>query len=270
MLPVSSAGLSALVSRLTGTEIAYDQMFMAISGLGVLAAVAAVWNREIIKTLAALGGMVYDIAANLLILILNKNVRYRRIICTAYRKIAVMLLISVIPSALIGGLFGSYARTLFGNLLICSVGMLLTAMLLMVASFAEKHSRGPKRAGYLSSVITGAFYGFSVFPGVSRIGTAMAGGVINEFTARFTAAYAFLLYFFTGVFSAVAGIASAAGTPGTAGPWEYIIGTAVSAVSGYYVLRLLKKKLKASMCLKFAVIGAVCGIILLIVYFASR
>lgn len=267
VLPVSSSGISALAGRLMGVDVNADPLFVTWLGIGVLAAVAVVWHREIAKLLTALGAMAIDITANLLILLLGKNTKYRSIICTAYRKTALMLLISLVPSVIINCLFGEYAASLYGSLLPSCIGMLLTAMLLMVASFAGRQKAGPKEAGLFHAVITGAFYGFSVFPGVSRIGTAAAGGFISEFTARFTAAYAFLLYFITGIVSAAAGFAANTGSAVHAGIPAYIAGTAVSAVSAYYVMKRLRKRFRASGSIGFAVFGAVIGIVLLIAYF---
>ncbi len=267
VLPISSAGLSALAGRLMDVDLSSEVMFNSAAGAGVLAAVAIVWHREIIKTVTAFGGIICDISANLLILITGKNNKYRRIVTTAYRKMTVMLLISFIPSVIISCLFGSYAVTLYGNLLVSSIGMLLTAMILMVASFAKKQSRGPKESGVFAAAITGLFYGFSVFPGISRIGTASAGCFISEFTARFTAAYVFLMYFFTGIFSTVTGLIRGSGIGAQAGAAEILIGILAAAASGYFVLKLIRKRIYSSDSIGFAVCSACVGIILLVLYF---
>ncbi len=267
VLPVSSSGLSAMAGRLMGADIGADPLFAAMTGLGVLMAVAAVWHREILKVMAALGGIVIDLIANLLILILGKNTRYRRIVTGAYRKITVMLLISIIPSVIISCLAGSYAASLYGSLLVSSIGMLLTAMLLLVSSFVMRQNKGPKEAGPFAALTEGLFYGFSVFPGVSRIGTAYAGGLIGEFTPRFTVTYAHLLYFFTGIFSVIAGIANGVGVQAGTKAVSYIVGTAAAAASGYFVLKLFGRRFRSRNCIGFAVFGAVAGVLLLILYF---
>ena len=270
VIPVSWTGHAALAGRLMDIDISADPLFITVLGAGTLAAAAVVFHREIVRVLVSLGGIVIDLVLNLLILIQGKNIGYRRILTSAYRKITVMLLISLIPSVIITSLFGSLAQRLSGSLLAASVGMLLTAMILAAASFATRFRKGPKETDLFAPVVTGVLYGFSVFPGVSEVSMAVSGGFINEFTRRFAVKYTFLLYFFAGLITTGSGLAKGPYNPGSASAPAYILGTAVSAVSAYLILKLFCRRLSAAGSRKFAVYSACIGVVSLIMYFALR
>jgi undecaprenyl-diphosphatase len=195
--PVSSSGHLTLVSNLLGVEGSASLMFMIMLHVGTLIAVVAVFYRDILRLASELVRMLLDLVENLRLYLAGrksgKEIRYRKIVSGNYRKFALLLLVSMIPTCVIALLICPLTEALTGNLLASGMGLMITALLLLVASFVLGSDKGPMKARYSDAVLIGAFQGFSAFPGISRLGMTAASGYLNGFSRKFVIKYAFVL-----------------------------------------------------------------------------
>ena len=120
-LPVSSSGHLAVIENLFQMDDGAGLLFPVVLHLGTLAAVCMAFSKDIHRLLAETVHMLGDLLTNLKSYIRNKThqdaLRYRKIIHNNYRKFALLLWISTLPTAVIGILFRDTASSLWGGLL---------------------------------------------------------------------------------------------------------------------------------------------------------
>lgn len=109
-------------------------------------------------------------------------------------KMAWFIIIATIPALLVGYLLKDALEALFKTpLLAASVRLFAAAILLTLAEWLGKRSRGAEEMTALDALIVGLFQVFAVFPGASRSGSTIAGGMLRGFTRKAAARFAFLM-----------------------------------------------------------------------------
>lgn len=103
------------------------------------------------------------------------------------------LVLATIPA----GLFGLFAKDLiegaFASAAMTGVFLLVTAALLALSEWIGKRQRSLEMMNWKDALIIGAFQAAAVFPGVSRSGSTIAGGIALNFDRRAAARFAFLM-----------------------------------------------------------------------------
>ena len=104
-LPISSSGHLAIFEKIFGIDeagIAFD-VFLHI---GTLAAILLVYWRDVARLFMEGVGIVVDSCVNVYSFIKSKRTKempvYRRVIRSAYRKFAMLVIVSTIPTGIIG------------------------------------------------------------------------------------------------------------------------------------------------------------------------
>ncbi len=109
-------------------------------------------------------------------------------------RMAWYIIIATIPALLVGYLLKDALEQLFSTpLLAASVRLLAAAALLSLAEWLGKRSRSTEEMTWLDALIVGLFQVFAVFPGASRSGSTIAGGMLRGFTREAAARFAFLM-----------------------------------------------------------------------------
>ena len=105
-LPVSSSGHLAILQNIFHIDTGSTMLFDILLHLGTLAAIFIVYHKDIGKMIVEFFKMIGDLFFNLRIFFLNKihgtSLKYRRVVHNNYRKFVVLILVSTIPTALIG------------------------------------------------------------------------------------------------------------------------------------------------------------------------
>ncbi len=176
-------------------------------------------------------------------------------------KLLVLLLISLIPTAVIGFAFKDFFESLFEKPQIIAVELILTGIFLMLAG---KRKNNTKTMGKKSAFLVGIAQGISVAPGISRsgatIGTALLAGIKQEEAARFS--------FLAGIIP-ILGASLIEGKEVLKTDIELsavIVGIATSAIVGYLSIGFLLKTLRES---KFQWFGYYCIVLAGIVLVAT-
>ena len=119
---------------------------------GTLAAVILTFRMDIIHLAADTLEMIFDIVGNISLYIHNRrsgeDLHYAKIISTTYRKFAVLLLVSMIPSIAIGFTARRLVALAAASRLIPGAGILITGVLLLVVDLSGQggNKSGPGRA----------------------------------------------------------------------------------------------------------------------------
>ncbi len=267
-LPVSTSGHLSLVSHIMGVSTEIDLSLLIYIHIGTLISIFLVYYSQIFRCFSEFIGIFSDAAANLSQLFGGKRGEktYRKIVTTHYRKMSLMILIALIPTIIFGIISAGLSESLIGNLLASGIGLLITALLLLVASFSTHLYKKPHEAKYFDAVLVGAFQGFSGFPGISRLGMTISSGFLSGFTAKFTLLFSFVL-----AIPSVLGafffelIRTKSAVPAI-GMGYTVIAMFSAAIVGYFILSLLKKFLLPHYTRVFALYCLVIGAVSIIIY----
>jgi undecaprenyl-diphosphatase len=108
--------------------------------------------------------------------------------------LAWLILVATLPALLAGALLRHVVESLFANpLLEAAIRFFTAASLLSLAEWIGRRTKGLDSMTWLDSVIIGLFQVLSVFPGASRSGAAIAGGMLRHLDRASATRFAFLM-----------------------------------------------------------------------------
>jgi undecaprenyl-diphosphatase len=103
------------------------------------------------------------------------------------------LILASIPAGLAGLFLKDTVEIAFNNPSITAFFLLITAGLLVIAERVGKRNRSLERMSWKDSVIIGLFQAIAIFPGISRSGSTITGGMVRDFERPSAARFAFLM-----------------------------------------------------------------------------
>lgn len=196
-LPVSSSGHLAIAQNIFEIDTGGSMLFDIMLHVGTLAAVFVAYRKDIVRMIREAICICIDIGANTKIWISNRKndeaLRYKRIIHNNYRKFVVLILVSTIPTGVIGYAAKNLVEAASATLIVPGVCLLLTGVLLVVADFTEDGKKIPRDVSYTNGFFIGIAQGISTLPGLSRSGTTITACLVSGFDKRFAVKYSFLM-----------------------------------------------------------------------------
>jgi undecaprenyl-diphosphatase UppP len=176
-----------------------------------------------------------------------------------------LVIVATIPALIVGFLLKDVMEKLFNNpILIAALRLLITAGLLGVVEYVGSHKRKLESASWTDAIVIGFFQILAIFPGASRSGSTIAGGLLRGFDSPSAARMAFLMS---------APILTAAGAyetlnviqmPGTREFLPYLaVGFITAGIVGWFALQWLMKFLRDHSIYLFAGYCAVVGLLCL-------
>lgn len=273
-LPVSSSGHLALIKGLFGMEES-SILFDILLHFATLLAIFAVFFRDVIKLIVEFAGMVRDIFLN--IVALGKSLsggrdpEYVRVISNPFRKFVLFLIISTVPTALIGVFMKDVVEFTSGNLLVTGICLVCTGLILALSDFLADGDKKLKETNNGDAFAIGVAQGVATLPGLSRSGTTIVAGLLCGLDRKFAAKYSFIMSM-PAVFGALIlelfDIGSENITASDVGC--YIVGMLLAAVIGYFALRLIMNIIVSRYFKYFAYYCGTIGIVSIIVYFVKK
>ena len=197
-LPVSSFGHLCVVESLLGISHDTGLLLEAMLHLGTAAAIIFLFKKYLKRLGVELLGMFMDLIGNLNLYIHNKRtgaeLKYARIVTGNYRKFTVLLLVSMIPTVLLGLTARRLTLLTADSPLFSGIGFLLSGIFLLVTDLNKSGgTKGPREASYDSAMWIGICQGLSVFPGFSRSGMTISAGLMSGFSRTFAVKYSYIL-----------------------------------------------------------------------------
>ena len=273
-LPVSSSGHLGLIKALfdTGDN---SILFDILLHLATLIAIVAVFYKDVLRLVIEFGGMCRDIGLN--IAALGKSLsggrdpEYVRVIDGPYRKFVLMLIISTIPTGIIGVFMKDVVEFTSGNLVVTGVCLICTGAILALSDFLADGDKKLKEMNLGDSFSIGVAQGVATLPGLSRSGITIVAGLLCGLDRRFAAKYSFLMSI-PAVLGALILELFDIGSESVAGSDVgcYILGMVIAAVIGYVALRLLMNLVVSRYFKYFAIYCGVIGVVSIITYFVKR
>lgn len=178
-LPISSSGHLVLTPFILGWQLPEDQVFIfdVLVQVATLVAVFAYFWRDLVAIfLGFLNGFVQ-----------------RRPFGTLEARMGWYLIIATIPAGATGFLIKNTLETAFNSPLAAALFLLVTALLLVIAERAGKRSRNLDSITWLDAIVMGFFQVLALFPGVSRSGATITGGMIQNLDRQTAARFSFLM-----------------------------------------------------------------------------
>ncbi len=178
-LPISSSGHLVFVPFLLNWQIPTDQIFPfnVLVQLGTLLAVIVYFWKDLVQ-----------IVINFVSGLFQKNpIRNQK------TRLGWQLIFATLP-AMIGGLFlKDLVETSFQSIIATAVFLLVTALLLLIADRFGKARQKLAEMNFKNAFVIGAFQLLSIFPGISRSGSTITGGVLQGLSRKDAARFSFLM-----------------------------------------------------------------------------
>jgi undecaprenyl-diphosphatase len=181
-LPISSSAHLIVLPQLLGWDEPFlnSATFDVMLHAGTLVALLVYFWRDVLRLIAA------GWAA----------IRERTLADDPDRRLALLLVISIIPAGLVGIAFESFFDEYFredAHLILIPLIMVLGALLLWAAERVGRRDRDLDRANVPDAVAIGAAQALALFPGTSRSGVTIAMGLFRGLTRESAARFAFLM-----------------------------------------------------------------------------
>jgi undecaprenyl-diphosphatase len=274
-LPVSSSGHLAIFSNLLHINTDTNILFEVMLHVGTLTAIIFTFRTDIHHMLWEALRIIADLFFNLKTAVYNKihesdEQRYRKILFNNYRKLVVMVLVSSVPTAVIGYLLRDIVSEMTKSLLAVGLGLFVTAILLLVIDYWNFGNKIPKNISLMHALCIGICQGIGVFPGISRSGITITAGLLCGFKKSFAVRYSFLMSIPAILGALILEIRdfNAPAMTFSLGAY-YTAGMLVAAVSGFFAIKLTlvlvqKKKFRIFSCYCFllGIIAIACNFLL--------
>ena len=182
-------------------------------------------------------------------------IRQRTLVGDPDRRLAFLLLLSVIPAALLGATLESFFDTWFrDNLLAIPAIMVAGALALWAAEKVGTRLRGLHDLRFGDAIAIGAAQALSLFPGASRSGVTLTAGLFLGLRRDDAARFAFLM----GIpIIAGAGLwkmrTLVAAPPASGELTALVAGMLAAAISGLIAIRFLLRYLRTNSTMVFVV-----------------
>ena len=250
-IPVSSTAHLLITEKLLNIPVD-DRLFSfsVIVQLGtVLATLAFFWND------------IWQITTSFFL-----GIYQRKPFETLNARLGWLILVATIPALIAGYLLRGVVQTMFEEPILQSgIRLLITAILLTGVEYFDTRTRTLESATWLDALSVGLFQVLAVFPGASRSGTTIAGGMDRGLDRPSAARFAFLI---SGPILLAAGayqMIDVIRMPGTKEFLPFLLtGFLTAAVVGWLAIKWLIAYLSKHSLYVFAAYCGILGIILFI------
>ncbi len=175
-LPISSSGHLVLIP----TIIHFTPPDLAMVGLvhlGSLAAVLFYFRQD-----------VWEITTAVL-----SSIKQGQLMATPNARLGWHIIVGSIPVAVVGLLLNDFFEELFSTPPVAASFLLITAILLIIGERMISGKKPTAAMTWTDALVIGLFQTFALFPGISRSGSTIVGGLIRGLDRPTAARYSFLM-----------------------------------------------------------------------------
>lgn len=255
-IPVSSTAHLLIAQKLMGLGSGREIfIFTVLVQLGTLLALILYFLRDLWKIARA---WFIDLWHGV---ILRRHPPFRE----PQARLGWLILLGTIPAVIAGVLFKNLVETLFNTPLVeALIRLLITTVLLLMAESFSRMNRKMSDLNWKDALWVGLAQVLAVFPGASRSGSTISGGILRGFDRPSAARFAFLLsapiMLAAGVYETF-DLLRSEHVAGTMLP-HILIGIFVAAVVGFLAIRWLLSYLARRPLYIFAIY---CTVVMLVI-----
>ena len=158
------------------------------------------------------------------------------------RRLGIFIITATIPTAVTGFTLNDFFESLYSNVLFIGIGFLITGTMLFLSERLGKNSKDIHSMTLKDSFLVGVMQGIAIYPGISRSGSTIVGGLTAGLKRELAVRYAFLISIPSIMGSALLegkDALEARLDPSVLGP--VIMGMIVAAVSGIFAIKVMIK-----------------------------
>ena len=181
-------------------------------------------------------------------------------------KLGWYIVIATIPALIAGVLLKDLVEALFRTpLLEAAIRLFTAAALLALAEYFGKRTRNLDSMTWLDALIIGLMQVIAVFPGASRSGTTISGGMFRSFDRPSAARFAFLMSVPVMLAAGLYEMLDVIQMPNFAQFLPLlVVGFVTAAIVGWFAIKWLLKYLNSHSLYVFAVYCAVLGFLIIL------
>lgn len=176
-IPISSSGHLILFKHLLNVPVLNDLNFEIFSNFGSFLAIFIIFRKDIIKILK-----------NSYIYTKTKDKKYK-----FEFNFLILIILGTIPAGIIGLLFNNFIENTMTNIKYIGISLIITSIFL----FLIRKQEGYKTKNNITkkdAFKIGLFQAVALFPGISRSGATIVGGIFNKLTKKAAFNFSFMLY----------------------------------------------------------------------------
>lgn len=271
-LPVSSSGHLALFKILFGVETETGILFDVLLHVGTLIAICMVYYKDILRLIVEGCCIIRDSVVNAVIFFRNKvrkeSEGYRKIINNSYRKFVMLIIVSTIPTGVIGVMGKDVVEMASEILIVPGICLIVTAILLFVADHVKDGDKLPKSVTYTDAFGVGIAQGIATLPGLSRSGTTITACLLSGYQRNFAVKYSFIMSIPAILGALILELTDLKGLDVTGADVAcYIVGMIVAAVVGYICIKTMLVVVRKKKFTGFAIYCLIVGALSIAGYF---
>jgi undecaprenyl-diphosphatase len=178
-LPISSSGHLVLAPYVFGWDIPPQEAFIfdVLVQVATLTAVIIYFWKDLLLILKS---------------IFNGIIR-RKLIYDFHSRLGWYLILATIPAGLAAIFFKDIFEKSFSNPKAAAIFLICTSIFLLIAEIFGSRTRTLETVSWLDALWIGFFQVFALFPGISRSGSTISGGMLRGFNRESSARFSFLM-----------------------------------------------------------------------------
>ncbi len=250
-LPISSSGHLVLLPAILNWNIPEEKAFVynVLVQLASLVAVIFYFWHDLVEIFKA---VIAGLAS-------------RKPLESSSSRLGWYIILATIPAGIIGLLARDAIEEAFTNPSLTAIFLLVTAGLLFLSEKLGKRNQELSSLRWMDALLIGFSQALAIFPGISRSGATITGGMIRGLQRPAAARFSFLI---SVPIMVAAGFLASLDLLAFPSSWqwllEFIPGFLAAAITGYLSIRWLLKFLVSRSLIGFAIYCAALGIISLI------
>ncbi len=244
-LPISSSGHLALMKHILHIDLeSGGLLFDIMLHLGTLIAIFIAFWKDIKKIIGDGLGIIADVVINAIRFILNlgskQKKEYKKVMNNAYRRFVLLVIVSTIPTGIIGVLLEDTIDYAASTILIPGIGLVTTAILLTVADRVKVGMKRANQTDYSDAVVIGLAQGVATLPGISRSGATITACLLCGLDKNYAVKYSFIMSIPAVLGAVVLKLKDFSVVPlQTNDVIAYIIGTIIAGLVGYICIKTM-------------------------------
>jgi undecaprenyl-diphosphatase len=275
-LPVSSSGHLAIFKNIFGIETETGLLFDVLLHIATLVAICVVYWKDVkelvVNGCCMLGLWVTNAVRWIGNLFRKKEDRmeYKKVITTSYRRFVLMILISTIPTGIMGLLLEKVIGSASDYLILPGICLIVTAVILFIGDHVAIGSKTENTATYKNSLVIGVAQGLATLPGLSRSGTTITACLLSGFSKEFAVKYSFIMSIPAIVGAMVLQLKDFTIADAADGLiLNYIVGMLVAGIVGYICIKTMLVVVKKNKFTIFSIYCLIVGIAAIVWYFKA-
>jgi undecaprenyl-diphosphatase len=253
-LPISSSGHLVILPFFLNWQLPDKQMFVfdVLVQLGTLVAVIFYFRKELIAIIGAF----------------FKQLFAGKPFATHEARLGWLLIVATIPAGLAGIFLKDMVEQAFTSPLFAGIALLVTALIMFIAERVSRKIGDLEDVTFLTALVMGLMQILSLFPGVSRSGSTISGGMYRDLNREAAGKFSFLMSI--PVMLAAGGLSTYQLVTEVPDLTSFLplmaIGFLTAMVVGYIAIRWLLKFLVKHSLVYFSAYCAVLGVVTIIVW----